>query len=206
MTSKLNVFVAIDDPFIRNSAIELLEGLDVVDKIKALYFVRKVKEFPEGSKAVGLLDSKGAEKNHEIIVSLAKGNSHCFKSIILLTKASESPETYPKKADYDFVLRGTDFGKLESLLQELAKKDFCGNQQSGSFRGDMLEGFTEREMEIMRGICQGLTSREIADKLFLGNRTVENYRYNLLGKTNSKNTAELVKFAISAGIQHTEKK
>jgi two-component system response regulator NreC len=41
-----------------------------------------------------------------------------------------------------------------------------------------------------------LTNNEIADKLFISNRTVDNHRANLLEKTDTKNTAELVAFVI----------
>lgn len=54
---------------------------------------------------------------------------------------------------------------------------------------------TKRENEILSLICKGLTNIEIADKLFISNRTVDNHRANLLSKTNTKNTASLVAFA-----------
>ncbi len=54
---------------------------------------------------------------------------------------------------------------------------------------------TKREREVLELICQGLTNQEIAEKLYISNRTVDNHRRNLLLKTNSKNTARLVAFA-----------
>jgi len=55
---------------------------------------------------------------------------------------------------------------------------------------------TIREKEILGLICKGLTNNEIAEKLFISNRTVDNHRANLLEKTGTKNTAELVSFII----------
>jgi DNA-binding NarL/FixJ family response regulator len=55
---------------------------------------------------------------------------------------------------------------------------------------------TSREKEILELICKGLTNNEIAEKLFISNRTVDNHRANLLEKTETKNTAELVTFVI----------
>ncbi len=55
---------------------------------------------------------------------------------------------------------------------------------------------TAREMDVLRLICDGLTNNEIAEKLFLSNRTVDNHRASLLLKTETKNTAALVAFAI----------
>jgi DNA-binding NarL/FixJ family response regulator len=59
---------------------------------------------------------------------------------------------------------------------------------------------TRREKEILQLIVDEHTNQEIADKLFLSLRTVENHRNNLLQKLGVKNTAGLVKAAISQGI------
>lgn len=59
---------------------------------------------------------------------------------------------------------------------------------------------TEREIEVLFHICKGLSNQEIADKLFLSKRTVDKHRENLLSKTNSKNTAGLVIFAVKNNI------
>lgn len=60
--------------------------------------------------------------------------------------------------------------------------------------------FSERETEILHLICMGLSNQSIGDKLFISKRTVEKHRANLLLKTNSKNTAELVIYAIKNQI------
>jgi DNA-binding NarL/FixJ family response regulator len=59
---------------------------------------------------------------------------------------------------------------------------------------------TKREKEILRLITEELTNQQIADKLFLSLRTVENHRNNLLQKLDVKNTAGLVKVAIKEGF------
>ena len=51
---------------------------------------------------------------------------------------------------------------------------------------------TKREQEILKLICQEFTTSEIAEKLFISDRTVESHRKSLLEKLNSKNTAGLV--------------
>jgi PAS domain S-box-containing protein len=55
---------------------------------------------------------------------------------------------------------------------------------------------TVREKEILQLVCQGYTNSEIAEKLYLSNRTVDNHRANILSKTGSKNTAYLVAFSV----------
>lgn len=55
---------------------------------------------------------------------------------------------------------------------------------------------SQREKEVLELICRGLSNHEIADQLFISKRTVEKHRANLLAKTNTKNTAQLVMFAV----------
>ncbi len=55
---------------------------------------------------------------------------------------------------------------------------------------------TERELEIIELVCQGYNNNKIADKLFLSPKTVESHKTHLLSKTGTKNSAELIIFAI----------
>lgn len=55
---------------------------------------------------------------------------------------------------------------------------------------------SDRENEVLQLICKGLSNQEIADQLFISKRTVDHHRASLLTKTNTKNTASLVIFAI----------
>lgn len=56
--------------------------------------------------------------------------------------------------------------------------------------------FTKREREILHYICEGLTNKEIADKLCISERTVIGHKSNLLAKTCCKSTAALISYAI----------
>jgi len=53
-----------------------------------------------------------------------------------------------------------------------------------------------REIEVLIEICNGLTNEEIGEKLFISDKTVKGHRSNLLAKTNCKNSASLVMYAI----------
>jgi DNA-binding NarL/FixJ family response regulator len=59
---------------------------------------------------------------------------------------------------------------------------------------------TEREGEVLQLIVDGHSSKQIAEHLFIGIRTVESYRLNILLKLDVNNTAALVKKAIQAGL------
>lgn len=63
-----------------------------------------------------------------------------------------------------------------------------------------VDPLSERELEVLRGICQELTNTEIAGRLFISPRTVEGHRNNMLLKTGAKNTAGLVVYAITKGL------
>ena len=54
---------------------------------------------------------------------------------------------------------------------------------------------TKREEEVLLMICKGFTTKEISDMLFISQKTVEGHKTNLLSKTNSKNTINLMLFA-----------
>lgn len=59
---------------------------------------------------------------------------------------------------------------------------------------------TQREKEILQLIAHEYTNQQIADKLFLALRTVENHRLNISQKLNSKNTVGLIKTALRMGL------
>lgn len=59
---------------------------------------------------------------------------------------------------------------------------------------------SEREVEILVGICQGLSTQEIAERCFISKRTVDKHRANILEKSGCKNTASLVVYAIRNGL------
>ncbi|MFZ4521323.1 MAG: response regulator transcription factor [Bacteroidales bacterium] len=61
---------------------------------------------------------------------------------------------------------------------------------------DLTIEFTPREMEVLQYFCQGLTSSEISEKLFRSVKTIEAHRSRLLEKTRTKNTINLILFAI----------
>lgn len=60
--------------------------------------------------------------------------------------------------------------------------------------------FTKREKEVLQLIAKGLTTNEIAEKLFISHLTVISHRKSLLDKTTAKNTAQLVQFCFTNGL------
>lgn len=63
-----------------------------------------------------------------------------------------------------------------------------------------LNQLSEREMEVINQIRDGLSSKEIADKLGISIKTVEVHRHNILKKLKVKNTASLINYINSSGL------
>lgn len=59
---------------------------------------------------------------------------------------------------------------------------------------------SEKEMEVLELIAQGMTNLEMANKLFISVRTIETRRKKLLEKTGTTNTATLIRFAVLNGM------
>lgn len=65
--------------------------------------------------------------------------------------------------------------------------------------------FSKREIEILDMIYTGYDTKEIAKKIFLSQRTIEKHKYNMMIKTETSNTVQLIVYAIKNGIIKTEK-
>lgn len=105
-----------------------------------------------------------------------------------------------------FLLKNSDIKEVTEAIEQVA----AGNnyfapevlynviKRFNPHREAELESTTlsRREHQVLQGICKGLSNQEIADTLFLSKRTIDKHRSNLLSKTNSKNTAELIMYAI----------
>jgi DNA-binding NarL/FixJ family response regulator len=59
---------------------------------------------------------------------------------------------------------------------------------------------TPREIEIIKYLCDGLSAKEVGDKLNVSYRTIETHRNNILQKLGFNNTVELIKYAVKQGI------
>jgi DNA-binding NarL/FixJ family response regulator len=96
--------------------------------------------------------------------------------------------------------------ELIDAAQKVAKgENFLGKQFSKMMTREYLrlarlkkskKHITRREREVLGLLVEGMTSSEIAEKLFISPRTVDKHRTNLLKKLGQKNTASLVRYAL----------
>jgi len=108
-----------------------------------------------------------------------------------------------------FLLKNTEPDELEKAIQAVVEKDFYHNEwvvsimrknvkaQRPNFSNDEL---TEREKQIVQLVCRELSSKQIADKLSLSERTIENHRATIMKKLGVRNTIGLVHYAYQVGI------
>ena len=117
---------------------------------------------------------------------------------------------------HGYLLKGDDEHQIEEAIQAVRKgKTYFCNQASEALQREVMRSkrfrrnfhrfrqLSEREIEVLKRICQERTNKEIAEELSLSVRTVDNHRNKLLEKCEVKNTAGLVMFAIRHGLVDT---
>ena len=115
----------------------------------------------------------------------------------VLKNAAISEITYAIRA----VASGSPFLSTEIGLSMLHKAvAHSGGTSPDEASGHTGADLTARELEVLKLIAEGMTNGEIADKLFTSKRTIETHRQNIIAKTQAKNTAALIKLAVSRGL------
>ena len=111
-----------------------------------------------------------------------------------------------------FLLKNSDIDEVVCAVRDVcAGGSYFSQELLDSLVSNLKESqveaeplLSEREMEVLPLICQGLSNQEIADKLFISKRTVDNHRANIIEKSGCKNTAGMVVWAIKNGLVELE--
>nr|MCU0246645.1 response regulator transcription factor [Bryobacter sp.] len=118
-----------------------------------------------------------------------------------------------------FVLKKASDNDLVDALRTVAKGgSYLSPQVSDKLltriqRGDLdskplpgaIDGLSPRELQVLRMVAEGKTSKEIAVLLSLGLQTVRSYRKTMMKKLNVNNVAGLTQLALSAGLTRAAK-
>ena len=117
------------------------------------------------------------------------------------------------KGAHGYLLKTADPEELEKAIRNVMTNGYHNsevltkalfNKEKNKKQQKALKGknadISVRELEVLKLLCRGSTTPEIADKLFRGTRTIETHRMALLKKTKSSNVAELVAYAIRNGL------
>jgi DNA-binding NarL/FixJ family response regulator len=99
----------------------------------------------------------------------------------------------------DTVLEGEYFMD-SSVSHKVVEKLMQFPKKGAKIANASYDTLTSREQEIMVLLAEGLSSKEIAEKLFISPKTVDNHRTNILRKLNLHSTIELIRYAARLGI------
>ncbi|MCK5822848.1 MAG: response regulator transcription factor [Bacteroidales bacterium] len=150
-------------------------NMPVMDGIEATK--KSLEKFPD-QKIIALSMYGDAEYYYKMIDAGVKGfllkNSDITEVVDAIEKVNVGENYFSQELLYNVVKNINPAEKIKNQQIKLSK----------------------RELEVLEQICKGLSNQEIADVLSISKRTVDKHRANLLSKTQSKNTASLVMYAI----------
>lgn len=206
---KINIMVVDDHQIFRTGLILLLNEIEYIGNIQEASDGEEVFDVLEKGKIpdIILMDikmpkmngidatAKVLEKYPKIkIVALSMHDEEKYLDSMLRAGAKGFLSKKVGLEDLEKAIKRVYDGKnyfSEDLMNILVQKITPSN------KGKQVEvNLTKREKEILKHIASGSSNQEIAEKLFISQRTVESHRANLLEKTNSKNSINLVIFAI----------
>lgn len=129
--------------------------------------------------------------------------------IIALTIFGEEEYLYSmiQKGIAGFMLKSTSISELERAIQLVSEgHQYFSAEISGMLAKKIKNDsslnlhLTSKEKDVLKLLCMGYSSSEMARTLFLSKRTVEGYRARLLQKTEQTNTLNLVIYAIKHNL------
>lgn len=200
----------------------MLDGIkDMLSKEPDYYIAA---EANNGQEAYDMIKAKPQEFNiliTDISMPLLTGTELCkmvknqFPHIQVLILSMYSSSTAVKEAvlaEADgYILKSAGKAELLNALNRIMNGGMYFSQDitpilynqyhKEKIQEQQLQELSSREKEVLSLIVKELTSEEIADKLFISKRTVDNHRQHLLEKTGCKTTIGLVKFAIKLGLE-----
>lgn len=154
-----------------------------------------------GMEVVGLVKSK--YPHIKILMLTMHNNKQYFYKAM-----SAGADGYLLKDDSDSEL-------LVAIDKVLSGKSYISPYISEDFADDVismyrnekkspLQDLTKRENEILQLVVKGFTSKQIAKKLYLSQRTIDHHRSSLLRKFKRKNSVDLVNYAVRNGLVNIE--
>lgn len=204
---KIRIIIADDHQLFRNGLKILLNAFPEFEVTGEASNGEEFLRILQDTKAeIALMDINMPEMDG--IEATRKGLKICPGIDIIALSMYGEEEYYNKMVDAGakgFILKDSDISEVKEAILTVRRG---GNYFSQELLYHVIQrikhrenesksaNLSKREKEILLKICEGLSNQEIAETLFISKRTVDKHRANLLGKTNSKNTASLILFAI----------
>ena len=205
---KIKILIVDDHEIFRNGLKMVLGKLKYIELIGESVNGREFVDFLDNAKPdIVLLDIEMPELNGIDAAEIAIKKQPSLK-IIALTMFGD--DQYIQSMIYvgakGFLIKNINKETLEKAIQtvhnggnyyseelfEFFTKQITKDKSSPK---EVIE-ITRREKEILQLLCEGLSNKEIADALFISERTVLGHKTNLMSKTNSKNSISLMAYAI----------
>lgn len=212
----INLAIADDHKIFRNGLKAMLEDYpDFNLLIEASNGKELIGQLTTHTPDVILMDIKMPEMDG--MQTTAYVNQH-FKQIKILALSMHNEDKYivdmMKAGASGYLLKNAEPEEIIEAISTVYNKGFYFNEHLSVTLIKQLVGpssyndssnqqsvdLNDREIEVLKLVCQEHSNQEIADKIFLSVRTVEGYRARLFEKTGSKNLVGLVIFAIKKGI------
>jgi DNA-binding NarL/FixJ family response regulator len=210
----VRVLIADDHPIVRKGLRGLLdEEPDIMVVGEAEDGTRALAEIERLKPDIAIVDMMMPGHNGLEVIRQAK---QFFPAMYIIVLSMNSNDAYVlealKRGASGYVLKETGPSELvQSVKVVLSGNIFLSaqlpehliyeyKQLSENFFEDPYESLTNREREILQLAAEGLTSGEIADRLFISRRTVELHRANFMEKLNLRHQTDLVRYAIKRGI------
>ncbi len=205
MNKNINIIIADDHDLFRVGLSELLKkhtDICIVDTVpdgeKLLNLIKKFDDID-----IILLDiSMPNVDGFEVLKAIKNSDINIKPIIISMHNEGNYIAKCVKEGAYGYLLKNADEKELLKSIRTVAKdKKYFSAEISKKMINFMSENpisvdvLTNKEAQVLKLIAKGLTTKEIASKLFVSNRTIETHRANILKKTEVKNTAELIKKA-----------
>lgn len=207
---KLKLYL-VDDHKLFREGLKLL--LSTQDFVKHIYEASNGREFIENLPLtecdVVLMDIEMPEMNG-IEATREALHLHPELKIIVLSMYGDEQYYYQMidAGAKGFMLKNTGIENVIKGIQKVAAgENFFSEELLFNILNNMRDNskttadvpdneLSDREMEILYHVCKGESNQEIAEALFISKRTVDKHRANLLSKTDCRNTAALVMYAI----------
>jgi DNA-binding NarL/FixJ family response regulator len=155
---------------------------------------------------VAMSDLNGIEATRQIVSSGSEAR--------VVALSSHSDRRYVKAilgaGAHGYVLKANAYDDLRRAVEAAAEgKKYLSADVTGEMIEIALHGgepgavhelLGPRELEVLQLLAEGLTSSEIAERLFIATTTVETHRRNISRKLDLHNVAELTKYAIREGV------
>lgn len=208
---RIRVIIADDHPVVRKGIRAMLEMQPEVTILgEASNGTEALEKCRELRPDIILLDISMPEMNGLEVAGRMKDTSPNTK-VILLTMHEEEEyffhalsvgaSGYMVKGDRaeDLVSAILSVAQGGVYLQPSLAKELVGDYLR-SKASNAYEGLTQREGEVLLLIAEGLTNKQIGERLYISVTTVQTHRANLMEKLNLHSQADLIKYAIRKGI------